>query len=111
MSTGYRNISYPCCQPFRQHIPASHGVRTVENLRKHCGIEDPDLLEVAQPSGDSLGTFFGSSRFQKEAQRFEEAIVTSSTKNGRPGIVKLEGAAQILNDVRSPVISSTQDRD
>lgn len=28
------------------HIIASHGVRTVENLRIHCGIEDPDELEV-----------------------------------------------------------------
>jgi len=27
-------------------IIASHQVRTVENLRVHCGITDPDLLEV-----------------------------------------------------------------
>ena len=25
---------------------ASHGIRTAENLRKFCGIEDPDELEV-----------------------------------------------------------------
>lgn len=25
---------------------ASHGVRTVENLRIHCGVTDPDELEV-----------------------------------------------------------------
>ena len=25
---------------------ASHGVRTVENLKKHCGINDPEELEV-----------------------------------------------------------------
>jgi len=27
-------------------IVASHGVRTVDNLRKHCHIEDPEELEV-----------------------------------------------------------------
>jgi hypothetical protein len=28
------------------HYLVSHGVRTVENLRKHCGIEDPEELNV-----------------------------------------------------------------
>lgn len=28
--------------------PASHGIRTVDNLRNHCRIEDPTLLEVAE---------------------------------------------------------------
>lgn len=28
------------------HTSASHGVRTVENLRIHCGIEDPEEQEV-----------------------------------------------------------------
>jgi len=28
-----------------RHI-AAHGVRTVDNLRKYCGIDDPVLLEV-----------------------------------------------------------------
>jgi len=61
-------------------LSSSHGVRTIENLRQHCNIHDPNLLE-------------------KEAQRFEEAIVTSSTKNGRPGIVQLPGVAQILSEI------------
>lgn len=26
---------------------ACHGVRTVENLRNHCGIQDPDILKVS----------------------------------------------------------------
>jgi len=26
--------------------PASHGIRTVDNLREHCRIQDPDILEV-----------------------------------------------------------------
>jgi len=63
-----------------QILSSSHGVRTVDNLRKHCGIQDIDLLE-------------------KEAQRFEEAIVTSSTQNGRPGIIQLPGTAQILKEI------------
>ena len=33
-------------------IVASHGVRTVENLRVHCGITDPDLLEVCHFQDD-----------------------------------------------------------
>lgn len=26
---------------------ASHGVRTVDNLKNHCGIQDPEILEVS----------------------------------------------------------------
>lgn len=26
---------------------ASHGVRTVENLKNHCGIQDPEILKVS----------------------------------------------------------------
>jgi glycerol-1-phosphatase len=26
---------------------ASHGVRTVENLRNHCSIQDPEILKVS----------------------------------------------------------------
>jgi glycerol 3-phosphatase-1 len=26
---------------------ACHGVRTVENLRNHCGIQDPEILNVS----------------------------------------------------------------
>ena len=27
-------------------LEASHGIRTIDNLRKHCGIQDPLELEV-----------------------------------------------------------------
>ena len=26
---------------------ACHGIRTVENLRNHCGIQDPEILKVS----------------------------------------------------------------
>ncbi|KAJ3576188.1 hypothetical protein NP233_g600 [Leucocoprinus birnbaumii] len=44
--------------------------------------------------------WIGSSRFKREAQRFEEAIVTSSTKNGRRGIVMLPGTEEIINEIK-----------
>jgi len=46
-NTGY--VSYQAANLFR--TLASHGVRTVDNLREHCRIEDPNLLEVAQLYG------------------------------------------------------------
>ncbi|KAJ7228461.1 HAD-like domain-containing protein [Mycena pura] len=61
-------------------LSSSHGVRTVENLRTHCGITDPEELE-------------------KEAERFEKAIVTSSTENGRPGIVLLAGVKEAMEEL------------
>ncbi|OCH92198.1 phosphatase [Obba rivulosa] len=61
-------------------LSSSHGVRTVENLRKHCGVTDPDELE-------------------REACRFEDAIVENSTKNGRRGIVALPGVAEIMREL------------
>ncbi|KAF9464369.1 HAD-like domain-containing protein [Collybia nuda] len=61
-------------------LSSAHGVRTVDNLRKYCGVEDPEELE-------------------KEAERFEQAIVSSSTENGRKGIVLLPGAAAILEEL------------
>uniref|UniRef100_A0A0W0EZ85 Phosphatase n=1 Tax=Moniliophthora roreri TaxID=221103 RepID=A0A0W0EZ85_MONRR len=61
-------------------LSSSHGVRTVENLRKHCGIEDPEELE-------------------REAQRFETAIVETSTCNGRPGILKLPGIKRTMEEL------------
>lgn len=61
-------------------LSSSHGVRTVENLRIHCGIEDPEEQE-------------------REAKRFEEAIVTNSTKNGRQGIIKLPGVHEIMAEL------------
>lgn len=63
-------------------LSSSHGVRTVENLRVHCGITDPDELE-------------------REAERFEEAIVTSANKDGKSGIVRLPGVEEIMNNLRA----------
>ncbi|TFK71799.1 HAD-like protein [Pluteus cervinus] len=79
-------------ETFRETYPAidvdhilssAHGVRTVDNLRKYCGLEDPDKLK-------------------EEAERFEQAIVTSSVKDGRQGIVLLPGAGKIMAEL-SPV--------
>ncbi|EMD40836.1 hypothetical protein CERSUDRAFT_111420 [Gelatoporia subvermispora B] len=61
-------------------LSSSHGVRTVENLRIHCGVTDPDELE-------------------REARRFEDAIVENSTKNGRRGIIALPGVAEIMKEI------------
>ncbi|KAI0065826.1 phosphatase [Artomyces pyxidatus] len=61
-------------------LSSSHGVRTVDNLRKHCGIDDPEELE-------------------REAERFEQAIVTTSKEGGRQGIVLLPGARDILSEL------------
>ncbi|PCH41478.1 phosphatase [Wolfiporia cocos MD-104 SS10] len=61
-------------------LSSSHGVRTVENLRIHCGIEDPEEQE-------------------REAKRFEQAIVDNSTKNGRKGIVALPGVVDIMEEL------------
>ncbi|KAF5358940.1 hypothetical protein D9758_004764 [Tetrapyrgos nigripes] len=63
-------------------LSSAHGVRTIENLRRYCGVEDPEELE-------------------KEAQRFETAIVTSSKLNGRKGIVKLPGVAEVMKDIEA----------
>ncbi|KAF7798897.1 hypothetical protein EIP86_010125 [Pleurotus ostreatoroseus] len=61
-------------------LSSSHGVRTVENLRRYCGVEDPDELE-------------------REALRFEEAIVTSAQKDGKSGIVALPGVAEVMKNL------------
>ncbi|THV08362.1 phosphatase [Dendrothele bispora CBS 962.96] len=61
-------------------LSSSHGVRTVENLKKYCGVEDPAEQE-------------------REAQRFEEAIVTSSKANGRKGIVMLPGVSDAMKEL------------
>ncbi|EGO02173.1 hypothetical protein SERLA73DRAFT_86389 [Serpula lacrymans var. lacrymans S7.3] len=61
-------------------LSTSHGVRTVENLKKHCGIQDDAELE-------------------KEAMRFEQAIIDSSTKNGRKGITLLSGVRPIMDEL------------
>ncbi|KAM5531931.1 hypothetical protein V8D89_014401 [Ganoderma adspersum] len=61
-------------------LSSSHGVRTVENLKTHCGINDPEELE-------------------REARRFEEAIVAESKKNGRQGIIPLPGVREIMAEI------------
>ncbi|GLB33984.1 putative HAD-hyrolase-like protein [Lyophyllum shimeji] len=61
-------------------LSTSHGVRTVDNLRKYCGIEDPEELE-------------------REAQLFELAIVSTSTEHGRRGIVMLPGVVAALEEL------------
>ncbi|KAJ3972560.1 HAD-like domain-containing protein [Lentinula raphanica] len=63
-------------------LSSAHGVRTVDNLRKYCGIQDPEKL-------------------QSEALRFEMAIVTESTTKGRPGIVKLPGVEDAMQEICS----------
>ncbi|KAJ7714311.1 HAD-like domain-containing protein [Mycena maculata] len=64
----------------QQILSSAHGVRTVENLRTHCGVTDPDELE-------------------REAERFENAIVTSSTANGGAGIVLLPGVKAAMDEL------------
>ncbi|KAL5527367.1 hypothetical protein ACEPAG_6158 [Sanghuangporus baumii] len=59
-------------------LNTAHGVRTVDNLKLHCGITDPDELE-------------------SEAVRFEQEIVNHSAKNGRQGIVQLPGVRDLCN--------------
>ncbi|EIM87938.1 phosphatase [Stereum hirsutum FP-91666 SS1] len=61
-----------------QILSSAHGVRTVENLRIHCGIQDPAEQE-------------------REAERFERAIVTTSNENGRGGIKLLPGAKDAID--------------
>ncbi|KAH7931200.1 HAD-like protein [Leucogyrophana mollusca] len=67
-------------ETFAKSYPGSHGVRTVENLRKYCGITDEAELE-------------------KEAQRFEQAIVDSSKNDGRTGITMLPGVRAIMDEI------------
>jgi len=62
----------------REILSSSHCVRTVDNLKNHCGITDQGELEL-------------------EAARFEQAIVETSTENGRQGIVMLPGVSPIIN--------------
>lgn len=39
------------------------------------------------------------STVQREAKRFEEAIVTNSTRNGRRGIIALPGVREIMTEL------------
>ncbi|KAE9410141.1 HAD-like protein [Gymnopus androsaceus JB14] len=63
-------------------LSSAHGVRTVDNLRNYCGIQDPQELE-------------------SEALRFEMAIVAESTAHGRPGILKLPGVTETMQELWS----------
>ncbi|KAJ6598868.1 HAD-like domain-containing protein [Mycena vulgaris] len=74
-------ISYPGID-VHKILSSAHGVRTVENLRTHCGITDPDELE-------------------REAERFEHAIVTSAAENGGGGIVLLPGVKLVMDEIAS----------
>ncbi|KAF8631607.1 hypothetical protein AX15_002354 [Amanita polypyramis BW_CC] len=61
-------------------LSSSHGVRTIDNLRKYCGIQDPQELEA-------------------EAKRFEVAIVETSRQNGSLGIVQIPGVAGVMAEL------------
>ncbi|KAF9472960.1 HAD-like protein [Pholiota conissans] len=61
-------------------LSSAHGVRTVDNLRNYCHITDPEILE-------------------EEAERFEKAILTSSSENGRQGIIRLPGVQPIIDEL------------
>ncbi|TFY69400.1 hypothetical protein EVJ58_g410 [Rhodofomes roseus] len=96
-----------------QVLSSSHGVRTVENLRRFCGVEDPEEQEVSaltiatplltNPPVTHLPTM------QREAKRFEEAIVTNSTRNGRRGILALPGVPEIMAEL-APVSKGPKPR-
>ncbi|KAG8839264.1 hypothetical protein FRB91_007115, partial [Serendipita sp. 411] len=58
-------------------IQLAHAVRTVENLKRFCGITDPEELE-------------------REANRFELEIVNASKRDGRTGILILPSAKETL---------------
>ncbi|KLO18045.1 phosphatase [Schizopora paradoxa] len=72
-------IKYPTLD-ITEILNTSHGVRTVDNLRLHCGITDPDELE-------------------SEAVRFEEEIVNSSRTDGIDGIVRLPGVSEVIDSL------------
>ena len=79
---------------------ASHGVRTVDNLRIHCGITDPVKLEVSSRQnlwGENL--IVSILPTQEEAVRFEQEIVNTSRVNGKEGIVLLPGVKEIIDSV------------
>jgi len=61
-------------------LSSSHGVRTVENLKKWCKIDDPAELE-------------------QEASRFELAIIQTAKANNQKGIVPLPGTHDVLTNL------------
>ncbi|KIM85089.1 hypothetical protein PILCRDRAFT_817925 [Piloderma croceum F 1598] len=64
-------------------LSGGHGVRTVENLRKYCKIDNPDELE-------------------REAARFERTIVDTAKENGRPVIGVGEIMEELLPGSKNP---------
>ncbi|KAL1668004.1 HAD-like domain-containing protein [Schizophyllum commune] len=61
-------------------LSTAHGFRTVDNLRIHCGLTDPEIIE-------------------KEAERFETAIIEAARQPGSQGIVKLPGVKEIMDEL------------
>jgi len=71
--------SYPTID-INYMLSSFHGVRTVDNLRNHCGIQDPEILK-------------------QEAERFEKAIVSTSSAGGGQGITILPGVRSIIDEL------------
>jgi len=101
------------CRPTLYHFDfvsgtAAHGVRTVDNLKKYCGIQDPEILEVRYLFRSLLLSRLNAV-LQAEAQRFEQAIVTTASEQGRQGIVLLPGVNGVMDEVRShiPLVNKT----
>ncbi|KAH8830373.1 phosphatase [Flagelloscypha sp. PMI_526] len=63
-------------------LSSAHGVRTVDNLKRYCGLHDPIQLE-------------------KEAERFENAIITTASEDGRPGLLRLPGVTRVFEEYRT----------
>jgi len=78
----YRHLNVP------EILPQVHGVRTIDNLRRHCGIEDDETLE-------------------KEATRFELEIVDASVRDGRAGIILLPGSLEAISTLSKATPPST----
>jgi len=71
-ATTYPGLNVP------EILSQAHGVRTVDNLRRYCGIEDDATLA-------------------KEAARFELEIIRASKRDGRAGIILLPGAKEAIS--------------
>jgi HAD superfamily hydrolase (TIGR01509 family) len=67
-------------------LHSAHGMRTIDVLKKWCGITDPELIE-------------------KEVVRFETAILNAAEEigrsSGKSGIEVLPGVAKLLDDLSS----------
>jgi glycerol 3-phosphatase-1 len=99
LSSEFDQLSATSSPALTPCFSAAHGVRTVDNLKRYCGINDPAELQVSLNSSIYLFHHVYL-RVKREAQRFEKEIIKSSTRNGRKGIVNLPGAAPIIHEVR-----------